>query len=90
MVLGLVIVHHKNTIGEYFYNNVIADGFYSNTVVDYFQLNNVKFSLSSTDFTSATHVYGNYNCELFINSTSAQKLSYYDGSDVLTIVNINS
>ena len=81
---------YDNTIGEYFYNNVIADGFYSNTIVDSFQLNNVKFSLSSTDFTSATHVYGNYNCELFINSTLAQRLSYYDGSDVLTIVNINS
>lgn len=81
---------YNNTIGEYFYNNVIADGFYSNTVVDYFQLNNVKFSLSSTDFTTSTHVYGNYNCELFINSTLAQRLSYYDGSDVLTIVNINS
>lgn len=81
---------YENTIGEYFHNNVIADGFYSNTVVDYFQLNNVKFSLSSTDFTTATHVYGNYNCELFINSTLAQRLSYYDGSDVLTIVNINS
>lgn len=78
---------YENTIGEYFFNNVIADGFYSNTVVDYFQLNNVKFSLSSTDFTTSTHVYGNYNCELFINSTSAQRLSYYDGSDVLNITN---
>lgn len=78
---------YENTIGEYFHNNVIADGFYSNTVVDYFQLNNVKFSLSSTDFTTSTHVYGNYNCELFINSTSAQRLSYYDGSDVLNITN---
>lgn len=81
---------YNNTIGEYFYNNVVVDGFYSNTIVDSFQLNNVKFSLSSTDFTSATHVYGNYNCELFINFTLAQRLSYYDGSDVLTIVNINS
>lgn len=81
---------YNNTIGEYFYNNVISDGFYFNTIVDFFQLNDVKFSLYSTDFTTATHVYGNYNCILFKNSTLSSRLSYYDGTDTLTIVNINS
>ena len=80
----------SNTVGEYFYNNVIADGFYFNIIVDYFQLNDVKFSLSSTDFSSSTHVYGNYNCELFLNQSSNSKLSYYDSSDVLNITNITA
>ena len=79
---------YGNTIGEYFYNNTIADEFYSNTLVDYFQKNDVKFSLSSTDFSSSTHVYGDYNCTLFVNSALSSRLSYYDGSDVLNITNI--
>jgi len=81
---------YNNTIGEYFYNNVIADGFYFNTITDFFQLNDVKFSLYSTDFTTATHVYGDYNCTLFKNSALSSRLSYYDGSDILTITNVNS
>lgn len=80
---------YNNTIGEYFYNNVVVDGFYSNTVVDFFQLNDVKVSIFSTDFSSATHVYGDYNCTLFKNSSLSSRLSYYDGSDVLNITNIN-
>ena len=94
-ILSGVISYNKisdnfinNNIGEDFYKNVVDDGFNSNIVADFFQLNNIKFSLSSTDFTTATHVYGNYNCELFINSASSQRLSYYDGSDVLNITNI--
>jgi hypothetical protein len=79
---------YNNIIGEYFYNNVIADGFYSNTVVDFFQLNDVKFSLFSTDFSTATYVYGDYNCTLFKNSVLSPRLSYFDGSDTLTVVNV--
>jgi hypothetical protein len=79
---------YNNIIGEYFYNNVIADGFYSNTVVDFFQLNDVKFSLFSTDFSTATYVYGDYNCTLFKNSSLFSRLSYFDGSDTLTVVNV--
>jgi hypothetical protein len=79
---------YSNNIGEYFYNNNICDGFFSNTVVDFFQLNDVKHSLSSIDFTTATHVYGNYNCSIFLNQTSTSRLSYYDTFDVLTIGNI--
>jgi hypothetical protein len=81
---------YSNTIGEYFYNNEIVDGFYLNSVVDYFQLNNVKTSLSSIDFTLATHVYGNYNCEIFKRQDSNNRLSYYDGADVIQIVNIDA
>lgn len=34
-------------------------------------------------------VYELYNCEIFKNSSLTNRLSYYDGSDVLTIKNIN-
>jgi len=81
---------YSNTIGEYFYNNVIADGFYSNIAADYFQLNNVKTSVSSVDFTPASHVYGTYNCEIFKRQDSNNRLSYYDGADVIQIVNIDA
>jgi hypothetical protein len=80
---------YNNNVGEYFYNNTIADGFNTNTVTDYFQFNDVKYALSSTDFTGATHVYGYYNCTLFLNSASASRLSYYDSSNILTITDIN-
>jgi len=81
---------YNNTIGEYFYNNVVVDGFYSNTVFDFFQLNDVRVSIFSTDFSSDTHVYGDYNCTLFKNSSLSSRLSYYDGSDVLNITNITN
>jgi len=81
---------YNNTIGEYFYNNVVADGFYSNTVVDFFQLNDVRVSIFSTDFSSATHVYGDYNCTLFKNSIPLSRLSYYDGADLLQITNVDA
>lgn len=77
----------QNNIGEYFYNNRIVDNFASNTVLDYFQLNNVKCSVGFTDFSSANHVYGNYNCDLFLNDVSTIRLSFFSG-DTLTVANI--
>lgn len=79
-----------NSIGEYFYDNTIGDNFTNNTVVDFFQMNRVCNSVISNDFSSATHVYGFYNCEIFTNSVGSQRLSYYDGSDVLNITNITA
>lgn len=61
-----------------------------------FQNNVLNPSVSGTmeskiDFTSATHVYGNYNCELMKTSTGTFKLKYIDGSDnTEKIVAINS
>lgn len=80
---------YANTIGEYFYNNIIADGFYGNTIVDYFQLNNVKTAVSGTDFSTATYVYGNYNCDIFKRYDGLLRLSYIDDLDDLKIDDIN-
>jgi len=50
--------------------------------------NTIKCQINSNDFSTATYVYGDYNCELFENSSNNKRLSYYDGSDVLNITNI--
>ena len=42
----------SNNIGEYFYDNVIVDGFESNTIGYDFQNNDIKVSVTSTDFRS--------------------------------------
>ena len=81
---------HYNNIGEYFYDNRIADVFSYNVIKDYFQFNDVKVSILSTDFSAATHVYGDYNCDIFKNSGSILRLSYYDGLDVLVIDDIDN
>ena len=78
----------SNTIGSYMNNNVIGNYFQNNIIGDDFRFNEIKIPLNSIDFTSATHVYGNYNCTLFSNSTSTLRLSYYNSSDVLNITNI--
>ena len=67
----------SNTIGNYFSNNTIANNFQSNTIGDYFQSNN---------FSTSTHVYAAYDCTLFRNAGLTWRLTYYNASDVLTIV----
>lgn len=81
---------YDNNIGEYFYDNTIGDNFTNNIVMDYFQMNRICNSVTFNDFSSATHVYGFYNCEIFTNSAGGQRLSYYDSSDVLNITNITA
>lgn len=81
---------YNNTIGEYFYNNVIADDFHDNTILDFFQLNNIKTSVAVTDFTTATYVYGNFNCDIFLRSDSSLRLSYIDNTDVINYDDIDN
>jgi hypothetical protein len=81
---------YNNNIGEYYYNNNIADNFYSNTLGDDFQLNEVKVGLNSVNFSLSTHVYGNYNCTIFLKSDAQPRLSYYDSTDTLLITDVTS
>lgn len=41
-------------------------------------------------FTSATHVYQEYTCEIIKNANGYIKLKYYNASDVLTSVDITN
>lgn len=77
-----------NAIGDDFKINVINDEFQQNIITNGFNQNLIKTTVTATDFSPSTHVYGNYNCEIFKNSSSNNRLSYYDSSDVLNIVNI--
>lgn len=79
---------YNNNIGEYFYDNTIVSNFNNNIILDDFRYNTVKSEVYDIDFTSSTFVYGDYNTEIFKNSTGDYKLSLYSG-DTLTIVNIN-
>jgi hypothetical protein len=42
------------------------------------------------DLTSATHIYGDYTCTIFKDSTGATKLSYIDGSGDTVVVAVTS
>lgn len=75
----------NNIIGENFYDNVICDNFQNNTIVDNFQFNNFSYHNSLTDYTFATHVYGNYNCTMLRGSDGNYYLQYFDGTDTQTV-----
>jgi hypothetical protein len=93
-----------NVVGYYFQYNNISAGCFSNFFSDnityltipfvshytYFNKNTIGSAITGIDFTSATHVYNDYNTTIFINASFAVRLSYFDGSDVLTIVNANA
>jgi hypothetical protein len=91
---------YNNFIGYYFYNNSIGNNFTqnkilinyfeSNTIGNDFRLNIINSRVQSIDFTLATYVYGDYNCEIFSRNDGTLRLSYYDNSDVLNINNINA
>ena len=85
---------YNNTVGTGSYCNTIGSGLYGNTISNDFKFNKVFDGLNDfvgeIDFTSATHVYEEYSCELFINANSQARLSYYNASDVLTVVAANA
>jgi hypothetical protein len=80
----------KNFIGDNFSRNTTVDTFSSNLIGDNFKWNIIQTGVSSYDFTSATHVYGNYNCFMFSNSLGFVRLSYYNSSDVLVVTDVDA
>lgn len=80
----------KNFIGDNFSRNTTVDNFSSNLIGDNFKWNIIQTGVSSYDFTSATHVYDNYNCFMFSNSLGFVRLSYYNSSDVLVITDVDA
>ena len=54
------------------------------------QKNKFTNGVTSTDFSTATHVFGYYDCTIYQRPDGNFKLSYYDNSDVLNITNITS
>lgn len=68
----------RNTFGISTQRNVMKQGFQMNATA--------HNSIQDVDFTSSTHVYGLYNCELFKRQDGTARLRYTDNSDVDTIV----
>jgi hypothetical protein len=82
---------HSNSIGDYTQKNTFGAFIQhliipSKTVNNGFRHNNIKDGISGTsgaklDFTAATHVFADYNCEISKTSTGTIKLKYLDGTD---------
>jgi hypothetical protein len=70
----------NNTIGNNFIDNVIGNNFQFNTVGDNFKRNQIDYSPTSTDFSSATYVYGDYNCKIFKSNDANFYLEYFSGT----------
>jgi hypothetical protein len=96
---------NNNIINGSFYNNFIGDmsnnsfygEFYHNftDMSSIFRNNFVKcevgyFGLLFPIVTSPTHIYGTYSCDIILTSGLDVKLSYYNGSNALTVVNITA
>ncbi len=93
-----------NNIGSKFYDNYIGDmdsnsifsefGRNFTSVTQSFRSNSINIDMSMSilnyNFTSATHIHSSYNCSIFSNSTGSIKLSYYDGYNTLTVVDVDA
>ena len=53
-----------------------------------FKYNDCRYPISNVDFTMATHVYGEYNTQIYKSSTGDLRLSYYGENDSRETVNI--
>lgn len=80
---------YYNVIGNNMYSNTLGLNFASNTIGNSFQYNDAKTGITA-DFSSASHVYATYNCQLFKNYSGADRLSYYNASDSLVITDITN
>jgi hypothetical protein len=87
----------NNRIGNSFANNNIGAGFTQNYILDSFTSNTIAVNFkkntgSSTDvnYLTATHVYGNYSCEIIQRQDQAYKLKYCNNSNVIVVVNANA
>jgi hypothetical protein len=74
-------VQYNSFFGE-FINNVIS---YNTSNIRY---NTIKTPIINYNLGSPNHLSSIYNCDVFSNSNSDVKLSYYNGSNNLTVVDI--
>ncbi len=80
-----------SSITQTFMNNGVLNVSASGTLTSKdFKQNTIKNATLSGNVTSATHIFSVYPTEIFKNSSGANRLSYFNGSDVLTVVNTNA
>jgi hypothetical protein len=84
---------HTNTFEDYIFyiniptKNTDAEGFHHNKVRDGIRGTSTAVKL---DFTGGTHVFANYNCEIFKRVDGTARLSYVDNNDTTVITDYNS
>lgn len=78
---------YNNTFGDSCSFNSFANGNYALIFSNIARYNKFNDKVLSLNFTSATHVYNAYTCELFIRLDGTAKLKYVNNSDVQVIVN---
>jgi hypothetical protein len=81
----------SNIIGDSFNSNVIGNNFFANnirnintfnnnTIGNLFQRNLIDYSISSINFSAATHVYADYTCRIFKSNDTNLYLEYFSGT----------
>lgn len=81
-----------NEFDDSFLYNQIFENFSSNTSTsgNPFVKNMIKTEVTSVNFTTATHVFGYYSCDIINNSTFDLRLIYLNGSNVPQYVSITA
>jgi hypothetical protein len=75
-----------NNIGTFCIGNTIGSNFTNNTIGNYFRKNTIGTDIiTNTSFATASLVYNDYSCTLFLNSAGVPRLSYYNSSDVQVV-----
>lgn len=90
---GIGNIDNINTVvfGKHFYNNSIGGGFSNNSIDNYFRKNDIKNqTCDSIDFSTATHVYGDYDTTILKRADGTVVLTYYNNSANLVMVDVNS
>jgi hypothetical protein len=76
----------SNNIGTFFIGNIIGHYFSNNTIGNYFRKNTITANaLQDATFSTASHVYNDYDCTIFKNSSGQPRLSYYNAADQLVV-----
>ena len=90
-------------IGDYTVNTIFENGVSFFTIPAKTQGNGCKNNIfregvdgngspynSQMDFTSATHIFAAYNCEIFMRADGTRKLKYCNDNDEIVVVNANA
>ena len=86
-------VNINNTFGNSNYYNTFGNNNYSNTFGDIrLGLNNFNHNINGSEinYSAATHLVANYQCDIFLRADSTPRLRYCNSSDVEVIVAVNS
>lgn len=77
-------------IGNACHDNTFFGTFYDNVWPTNTRYNIFHTGISSTNFSSATHIVASYTCEIIVRSGGTDRLRYTNGSDVLTYASITA